>query len=77
MSYQKNLVEYLVKIETPLHILFYIFFFIAIIYVQLIPLKIKQLGNNTIVRILLFGALLLVCKYISYLHNIGWFVNNI
>lgn len=56
------------KFMTPIHIILYFVFAIPIIFVAQIPNEYKNYGSNTFVRILLFGLIVLINNYISYIH---------
>jgi hypothetical protein len=56
------------KFLTPIHIILYFVFAIPIIFVAQIPDEYKKYGSNILVRIILFGLIVLVNNYISYIH---------
>jgi hypothetical protein len=56
------------KFQFQIHNLLYLVFITAIVYVSQIPECYRKYGNNFIVRALLFGSIVLVNNYISYIH---------
>ena len=56
------------KFQSPIHNILYVIFITAIVYVSQIPVYYKKYGNNLLVRALLFGIIVLVNNYISYIH---------
>ena len=69
-SLKKDLIDLYSKFESPIHIILYFIFAIAVIYVSQIPDRYKYYGNNTILRILFFSMIVGTCKYISYIHSL-------
>jgi hypothetical protein len=67
-SMKKDISELYTKFETPIHIILYIVLMTSIIYVKEIPDTYKYYGSNIILRFVLFGIALAICKYISYVH---------
>lgn len=65
---KSNVSELYEKFLTPIHIILYFVFAIPILFVAQIPDEYKSYGSNTFVRVLLFGLILIVNKYISYIH---------
>lgn len=68
-GYQKHVSELYNKFETPIHIVLYIFLFVIIIYVKDIPSQYKYYGNNVLLRIVLFGLILAITQYVSFVHG--------
>ena len=56
------------KFLTPIHIILYFVFAIPVIFVAQIPNEYKKYGSNVFVRVLLFGLIVLINNYISYIH---------
>lgn len=56
------------KFFTPIHLILYVVFMLPVLFVGQIPNEYKTYGNNVFVRVLLFGLIVLVNNYISYLH---------
>jgi hypothetical protein len=67
-SMKKDIIELYSKFETPIHIVLYIGLMTCIIYVKEIPDTYKYYGSNSLLRLVLFGAALAICNYISYVH---------
>lgn len=67
-SFKNHMVDLYQKLLTPIHIIFYLLLITAITYVGQIPPQYKHYGNNIFVRAMLFGFIVLVNNYISYLH---------
>ena len=68
-GYQKHVSELYNKFETPIHIVLYIFLFVIIIYVKDIPSQYKYYGNNILLRIVLFGLIMAITRYVSFVHG--------
>ena len=68
-GYQKHVSELYNKFETPIHIVLYIFLFVIIIYVKDIPSQYKYYGNSVLLRIVLFGLILAITQYVSFVHG--------
>jgi len=67
-GYDKHFLELFKKFENPIHIVFYIILFVAIIYVKEIPEKYKHYGNNVFLRLIFFG-LVIALSYVSFAHG--------
>jgi hypothetical protein len=68
-GYQKHVSELYNKFETPIHVVLYILLFVIIIYVKDIPSQYKYYGNNVLLRIVLFGLILAITQYVSFVHG--------
>jgi hypothetical protein len=68
-GYQKHVSELYNKFETPIHVVLYILLFVIIIYVKDIPSQYKYYGNSVLLRIVLFGLILAITQYISFVHG--------
>lgn len=68
-GYQKHVSELYNKFETPIHVVLYILLFVIIIYVKDIPSQYKYYGNNILLRIVLFGLILAITQYVSFVHG--------
>ena len=67
-SIKNNIFELYEKFLQPIHISLYIVLMISIIHVSQVPEKYKKYGNNIFVRAALFGSIVLMNNYISYMH---------
>jgi hypothetical protein len=56
------------KFLTPIHVVLYFVLAIPILYVSQIPDQYKKYGNNIFVRVILFGLVVLINNYVSYIH---------
>lgn len=68
-GYQKHVSELYNKFETPINVVLYILLFVIIIYVKDIPSQYKYYGNNILLRIVLFGLILAITQYVSFVHG--------
>jgi len=69
-SIKNHLLDLYFKLESPIHIMLYFIFALAVIYVSQIPDKYKYYGNNIILRLIFFGFIITTCKYVSYIHSL-------
>jgi len=69
-SLKNNALDLYYKFETPIHIILYVLLITSIIYVKEIPDEYKYYGNNTLLRIIFFFAILGLCNYVSYVHSL-------
>ena len=67
-SMKKHITDLYDKFNTPIHVVVYVILITAIVYVNQIPEKYKYYGNNVILRLVLFGLVLAICEYVSYVH---------
>ena len=67
-SIKNNIAELYEKFLQPIHISLYIVLMVSIIYVSQVPEKYKKYSSNLLVRGSLFGAIVLMNNYISYMH---------
>jgi len=67
-SAKNHVKELYEKFLTPIHVILYFILAIPIIYVSQIPDEFKKYGNNIFVRVILFGLVVLINNYISYIH---------
>jgi hypothetical protein len=58
------------KVELQVHILLYSVLCVGIIYVKNIPVSLQQYSSNPFVRTVLFALILVLCKYVSYMHSL-------
>jgi len=56
------------KFLTPIHVVLYFILAIPILYVSQIPDEYKKYGGNVFVRVILFGLVVIINNYISYIH---------
>ena len=56
------------KFSLPIQIILYVVFIIPVLFVGQIPKEYRGYANNIIVKIILFGLIILVNNYISYIH---------
>jgi hypothetical protein len=67
-SAKNHVKELYEKFLTPIHVILYFIFAIPILYVSQIPDEYKKYGSNVFVRVILFGLVVLINNYISYIH---------
>ena len=58
------------KIEVQVHIFLYIVLCICITYVQKLPVSVQKYSANPLVRTVLFALILVLCKYVSFIHSL-------
>jgi len=60
--------EFYKKWEMPLHLLAYLVLLVALINEQMLPDSVKAFGPNPIYRIVAFGVIVAIAKFLSPLH---------
>ena len=68
VSKQNHLADFIQKFKPQLHIFLYIALILAVVYVNKIPSEHKYYGSNTILRVALFSIIIIMCKYVSFMH---------
>jgi hypothetical protein len=67
-SAKNHVKELYEKFLTPIHVILYFILAIPILYVSQIPDEYKKYGGNVFVRVILFGLVVIINNYISYIH---------
>jgi len=67
-SIKNNITDLYEKFMVPIHVSLYVVLMVCIVYVSKVPEKYKKYSNNTLVRLALFGLIVLMNNYISYMH---------